>query len=66
MTTSNDALNEKTHTTEIEDLIQRMEKAIGRLDLLRIDTTSLTEKVRLEGKISGVRLALSYAQETLR
>lgn len=51
----------------IEDLIPRLERAMKSLDLLiRHESWSEHEKVRLQGKREGVQLALSYAQEGLR
>lgn len=50
-----------------EDLIPRLERAVKSLDLLiRHESWSEQEKVRLQGKLEGVQLALSYAREGLR
>lgn len=49
-----------------EDLIPRLKKAIGALEQVQEQTYTLREKVRLDGKLEGVKLALSYAEEGLR
>lgn len=48
----------------IQDLIDRMESAIVKLkDLAEEDWKSSNELSRIEGKIEGVKLAISYARE---
>jgi hypothetical protein len=47
----------------LDNLIQRMEIAVLRLSDLAEATDSRFERARINGKIEGVRLALSYARE---
>lgn len=50
-----------------EDLVPRLKKAASLLELYIEDPgSSIREKYRLEGKLEGVRLAISYAEEELR
>ena len=50
-----------------EDLIPRLELASARLkSQSNHPSTSLESYVRLQGKVQGVELALSYAREGLR
>jgi hypothetical protein len=58
------------HTTKAETLrglVARLENAESNLvDVKRSTSTGSAEAARLKGKIEGVRLARSYAEEALR
>lgn len=49
--------------TDWDDLRERLETAVTEMEKLKRVRIDYSEKLRLEAKISGVRLALSYMNE---
>lgn len=53
-------------SAEKADLLARIDRALSRLDERRTSTRSASERIRLDAKIDGVKLARSYLEETTR
>lgn len=45
------------------DLTERLDRAVGRLEELAAETRSPSERLRLNGKVEGVKLAAAYLRE---